>query len=112
MPRIWDELGIRIINFKKDRYVKESQTKAMNSMLYQKTLPLGIAVLVLCWLLAPTTYSIIAMSTFNLWNFNLLSTMFVLINISIFMMVIVLAVTFVRLLRRKKLLTKHFSQVD
>ena len=92
--------------------MKELKIKEINNMLYQKTLPLGIAILVLGWLLTPNTYSIISTSNLDLWDFDLLNTMFVLINISIYLMAAVLVVTFIRLLIRRKRLEVYFEQVN
>ena len=112
MPSIWDEIGCRIDNFSITREVKGSKIKEINIMLYQKTLPLGIAVLALGWLLTPNTYSIITTSNFHLWNFDLLNTMFVLINISIYLMAAVVVGTFIRLLSRKSQLKLYFKDVN
>ena len=109
IPSVWDELGNRIDNYEKSDDVKTRTLKAINSMLFLKVLPLAFSFLILGYILTPTTCSIIVKSDFDLWDFDLLNTLSVVINILIYIMTVVLVITFIKLLGRRKSLKIYFE---
>ncbi len=61
---------------------------------------------VFLWLLLPTSIDIIVNSTFNLWNFDIVNTIFIIVNCTVLVFFLISIRTIVRLIvKRRKCLT-------
>ena len=61
-----------------------------------------LGLLFLSYIFLPTTLNIITTSTFNLWNFNLLNTLFVIIEVCVLAMTIYIATLCYKIYKKRK----------
>lgn len=116
MPIVKDELNYQINNFEVIEDIQTQRLEIINKMIFLKVLPLTFFCLFLTYLLTPTSIETTMNYTnhklallHSWWDFDLLTTLFVSINILIFLMFIALLIIFCKLLKRKKELKKYFE---
>lgn len=98
MPDVWDTLSG---NYNpEDKGVREYQLSTIHKQLWFKVLPLSVFCLLLAYLLTPKTISIIFECSFELFHFDLLNTLFLVICIVMYFMTALLLLALRQLIKK------------
>lgn len=75
---------------------RKALIRSLGVLLFIKAIPLTIAVSIVSLVLLPTTISIVASSRLNVLHFDILNTLYIMINVSIFILSAIIASIAVR----------------
>ena len=108
IPPARDELNLALKNFTSLGAEENCKARVRTLWLF-RFLPLLCLCALVAYLILPRALSIMAESQFAIWRFDLLPTLFVLIDALLWVSVIAVGYMFFKLWDRKRKMDKHFA---